>query len=92
MSEVRITLFGALRRAVGKEEVEVKASTLREALDRLVSRYGGQFKERVYDQTGKPRSFINIYINGKDIRFLKNLDTVLKNGDEISMIPAVSGG
>ena len=50
------------------------------------------FKERVCDETGKPKRFINIYVNGKDIRFLNGLETTLKHGDDITIIAAVGGG
>ena len=76
----------------GEKEVEVEASTLKEALRRLISKYGKDFRERIYDETGNPRRFINIYVNGKDIRFLNRLETTLNHGDNISIMPAVSGG
>jgi len=92
MGKVKVTFYGALAGATGEKEAEVEASTLKEALNRLTAKYGEHFKERVYDETGNPRRFINIYVNGKDVRFLNLLDTTLKHGDEVSIIPAVSGG
>lgn len=92
MGRVKVTFYGALARAVGEKETEVEASTLNDVLSRLTAKYGEHFKERIYDETGVLRRFVNIYVNGKDIRFLDNLNTTLKNGDEISIIPAVSGG
>ncbi len=92
MSVVKTVFYGALARATGEKEVEVEASTLREVLDRLVTKYGDEFRTKVFDAAGNPRRFINIYVNGKDIRFLSNLDTTLKQGDKVLLIPAVSGG
>lgn len=92
MGKVKITFYEALARATGEKEVEVEAPTLREALNRLTSKYGKHFKERIYDETGNLRRFINIYVNGRNVRFLDLLDTTLKNGDSVSVMPAVSGG
>ena len=49
-------------------------------------------KERIMDDTGKVRRFVNVYVNGDDIRFLNNVDTALKDGDNISIVPAIAGG
>jgi len=92
MGRVKITFYGALRRETGERETEVEASTLREALSRLTAKYGERFRERIYDETGNTRRFINIYVNGKDMRFLAHLDTTLKHEDEVLIIPAVGGG
>ena len=50
------------------------------------------FHERLYDERGEIRRFVNIYVAGEDIRFLKGLDTPLKEGEEVSIVPAVAGG
>jgi len=92
MGRVKVTFYGALARATGEKEAEVEASTLREALNRLTAKYGEHFKERVYDETGSLRKFINIYVNGRNVRFLDRLNTALKPGDDVSIMPAVSGG
>jgi molybdopterin synthase sulfur carrier subunit len=49
-------------------------------------------KERICDDAGKVRRFVNVYVNGEDIRFLSSLDTAVKDGDEISIVPAIAGG
>jgi len=92
MSKVKIVFYGALLRVTGEREVEVEASTLKEALGRLTAKYGDSFEERIFDTTGNPRRFINIYVNGKDVRFLNRLETTLKHEDKVLIIPAVSGG
>jgi len=76
----------------GTRSVEVEASTLSQVLESLSSTFGGVFRERLYDASGKPRRFINIYVNGRDHRFLKKLETELAANDTVSLIPAVSGG
>ena len=92
MGKVKVTFYGALARTTGDKEAEVGASTLRQALSKLAAKYGESFKERIYDEKGNPRRFVNIYVNGKDIRFLHRLDTTLNHGDNVSIMPAVSGG
>lgn len=81
-----------LRKLTNNEElVEVNATTIGEAITELQSRYPG-IKERLVDESGEVRRFVNVYVNEEDIRFLKNQDTPLKEGDEISIIPAIAGG
>jgi len=92
MVKVKVTLFGALAKTAGEKAVEIEASTLKDAIDRLIERYGEKFEDKIYDEKGKVRRFVNIYVNGKDIRFLNSLETQLNDGDNISIIPAVGGG
>ena len=91
MVEIYVSLTGALAQ-VAEKDTTVEADTLYQALNVLTERYGESFGTRLFDENGKPRRFINIYVNGRDYRFLKKLDTELTNNDEISLIPAVSGG
>ncbi|MDB4972444.1 MAG: molybdenum cofactor biosynthesis protein MoaD [Myxococcaceae bacterium] len=74
----------------GADEVAVAAGTVREALDNLEQKHPG-LKERLLDEKGV-RRFVNIYANEEDIRFLDNLDTQLKEGDSVSIVPAIAGG
>lgn len=76
----------------GEREVTLTASTLRDALNQLVTRYGDPFKERILDASGNPKRFLNFYVNGKNARFLKYLDTPLSEKDEVSVLPSVTGG
>jgi sulfur-carrier protein len=90
MAKVRIPT--PLRKLTNNEElVEVNAASVGAAIVELQSRYPG-IKERLVDDTGAIRRFVNVYVNEEDIRFLQNQDTPLKNGDEISIIPAIAGG
>jgi len=76
----------------GEKETEVSASTLREVIDRLVVKYGDVFKGRIFDSSGNPRKLLNFYVNGKNVRFLKQLETPLNKGDKVLILPTVSGG
>jgi molybdopterin synthase sulfur carrier subunit len=75
----------------GKNEVEIAGSTVAEIIDNLGSAHPG-IKERLYDEQGEVRRFINIYVNEEDIRFLTGKETPLKDGDQVSIIPAIAGG
>ena len=81
-----------LRKLTNNEElVEVNAATIGDAINELQSRYPG-IGERLVDEKGEVRRFVNVYVNEEDIRFLNNRETPLKDGDEISIIPAIAGG
>ena len=75
----------------GQDKVEVTESILSVMIDNLESEYPG-FKERLIDENGELRYFVNISLNGEDVRFLSGLSTDTKEGDEISIVPAVAGG
>jgi molybdopterin synthase sulfur carrier subunit len=89
---VNVELSGVLSQVSGEEHLEVSSFTIAEVLENLVIRFGDDFRYRLFDSAGKPRRFINIYVNGRDYRFLKRLDTELMAGDTVTIIPAVSGG
>ena len=74
----------------GKAEVECSAKNITELVDALENDYPG-IKERL-SEGGKVRRFINIYVNDEDIRFVNKEETVLKDGDSISIVPAIAGG
>ncbi|MDP2940292.1 MAG: MoaD/ThiS family protein [Candidatus Omnitrophota bacterium] len=74
-----------------KSEVQVEAKDIRELIEDLENNFPG-IKQRICDEKGVLRRFINIYVNEEDIRFLKKDKTPLKDGDEVSIIPAIAGG
>lgn len=74
----------------GKEEVECVPGTIMDIVTDLDKRFPG-IGERI-SEGGKIRRFVNIYVNEEDIRFLKAEDTTVKDGDEVSIIPAIAGG
>ena len=89
---VKVRVPGALRQLTrGAAVVEVDAADVSQALDALNQRYPG-FKERLYDDKGELRQFINIYRNDEDIRFGSGLHTPLSENDDLSIVPAVAGG
>ena len=75
----------------GKNEVEIAGNSVSEIIENLSSAHPG-IKERICDEQGEVRRFINIYVNEEDIRFLTGKETPLKDGDEMSIIPAIAGG
>jgi len=75
----------------GSESVEGGGATVGALVDDLEKRYPG-IRERICDDQGRVRRFVNLYVNGDDIRFLQQLDTQVKDGDEISIVPAIAGG
>jgi len=81
-----------LRKLTGDQEtVETNGTTVGAILDDLESQHPG-LKERICDESGQVRRFVNIYINEDDIRFLSDLTSEVKAGDEISIVPAIAGG
>jgi molybdopterin synthase sulfur carrier subunit len=75
----------------GLEEVTAQGKTVGELLVDLERQYPG-IKERLCDESGQVRRFVNIFQNDEDIRFLSNLETPIKDSDEISIVPAIAGG
>ena len=75
----------------GKKEVEIVGNSVAEIIENLSSAHPG-IKERICDEQGEVRRFINIFVNEEDIRFLTGKETPLKDGDEMSIIPAIAGG
>lgn len=89
---VRVRVPTPLRKFTqGSDEVDANGATVAAMFDDLEQNHPG-IKERIMDDGGKVRRFVNVYVNGDDIRFLKNVDTALKDGDNISIVPAIAGG
>ncbi len=74
-----------------KTSVEATGASLTELIGDLETNYPG-VKERILDESGQIRRFVNVYINGDDVRFAEGLQSPLKDGDEVSIVPAVAGG
>ncbi|MCX2817811.1 MoaD family protein [Haladaptatus sp. F3-133] len=89
MTDVRFS--SALESVTDERTTEVDAETVGEALDELAGKYGDEFEERLLDD-GELRRFVNLYVNGDDVRHGEGLDTEVDDDDEISILPAVSGG
>jgi len=75
----------------GADEVSIEATNIGDMIDNLEAAHAG-LKERLCDEKGEIRRFVNVYLNDEDVRFLKGRDTELKDGDEVSIVPAIAGG
>ncbi len=88
---ITVRIPTALRTLTGGEEaVTAEATNVRELVENLEANHAG-LKERLVDEKGM-RRFVNLYVGDEDIRFLEGLDTELKDGDEVSIVPAIAGG
>lgn len=90
--EVKVIIPTPLRAYAGKQEsVELQANTVAEALSGLTSKFG-DLKKHLYTEDGRLRSFVNVYVNDEDIRYLQKDQTQLREGDTISIVPSIAGG
>ena len=92
MTNITFTIPSVLNGGGGEKKIDVEAGTLSVAFTKISETMGDDFKRRVLNSDGTPRSLINIYINGKNAKFSSGLDTELKENDEIYILPAVAGG
>lgn len=89
---VKVRIPTPLRRLTnGREILEITAADLGQGIESMETQFPG-LKERLCDEEGEIRRFVNIYVNGEDVRFLQGLATSLEAGDEVSIVPAVAGG
>lgn len=92
MAKVEFVVPSVLNKGQGEKKVPLEASDLQDAFTKISDQMGDDFKRRVFDHNGKPRSLINIYVNGKNMRFSGGMTTMLKDGDSVYILPAVAGG
>lgn len=89
---VKVMIPTPLRQFAGKHEsVNLEAKTVAEALDSLTAQFG-ELKRHLYSDDGRLRSFVNVYVNDEDIRYLQKEKTALQQGDTISIVPSIAGG
>ena len=89
---VDVRIPAPLRRVTnGVDKVSVEGNSVASVIDALDAEFPG-IKGRLCDDSGQLRNFVNVYVNGEDVRFEDGLDTVTKAGDEVSIVPAVAGG
>ncbi|MFZ0333176.1 MAG: MoaD/ThiS family protein [Candidatus Acidiferrales bacterium] len=89
---VKVMIPTPLRQyAEKRESVDLEAKTVAEALSSLTSQFG-DLKKHLYSDDGKLRSFVNVYVNDEDIRYLQKEKTVVQQGDTISIVPSIAGG
>ena len=92
MANITFTIPSVLNAGSGEKKIDVEANKLQDAFEKISNTMGDDFKRRVLNDDGTPRSLINIYINGKNAKFSSGLETQLNDGDEVYILPAVAGG
>ena len=89
---VKVMIPTPLRAYAGKQEsIDLQAGTVGEALSALTTKFA-ELKKHLYSEDGRLRSFVNVYVNDEDIRYLQKDQTVVKEGDTISIVPSIAGG
>ena len=88
---IKVRIPTPLQKLTGQGEVQVQAGNIKDMIAQLEKNFPGM-KDRICDETGKVRRFVNVYLNEEDIRFLNQEETQIKDGDEISIVPAIAGG
>jgi molybdopterin synthase sulfur carrier subunit len=89
---VRVQIPTPMRQHTGgRAEVEAGGATVQAVLDDLGRQFPG-ISDRLFEKPGQLRRFVNVYLNDEDVRYLDGLDTAVKDGDELAVIPAVAGG
>jgi len=92
LPNITFTIPSVLNGGGGEKITNIDANTLNDAFVKISETMGDDFKRKVLNEDGTPRSLINIYINGKNAKFSSGLDTTLSDGDKVSILPAVAGG
>jgi adenylyltransferase/sulfurtransferase len=92
LTNITFIIPSVLNGGAGEKKTNLDANTLNDAFTKISETMGDDFKRKVLNDDGTPRSLINIYINGKNAKFSAGLDTTLSDGDEVSILPAVAGG
>jgi len=89
---VKVLIPTPLRQFTGKQaSIECSATTVGEALGSLTSTFA-ELRKHLYTEDGRIRSFVNVYLNDEDIRFLEKENTPTKDGDTVSIVPSIAGG
>lgn len=89
---VKVIIPTPLRQFAGKREsIDLEAKTVAEALGSLTSQFG-ELRKHLYSDDGRLRSFVNVYVNDEDIRYLQREKTAVQQGDTISIVPSIAGG
>ena len=92
MANITFTIPSVLNQGGGERKTAISSDSLTDAFVKISEIMGDDFKRRVLEGDGTPRSLINIYINGKNAKFSDGMETVLNDGDEVYILPAVAGG
>jgi molybdopterin-synthase adenylyltransferase len=92
VANITFTIPSVLNQSGGEKKIEISSDSLIDAFAKISDIMGDDFKRRVLEGDGTPRSLINIYINGKNAKFANGMETPLNDGDEVYILPAVAGG
>jgi len=92
LANITFVIPSVLNGGAGEKKTNLDVDTLNDAFAKISETMGDDFKRKVLNEDGTPRSLINIYINGKNAKFSSGLDTALSDGDDVSILPAVAGG
>ncbi len=92
LASIKFVIPSVLNKGGGEKKVDISCANLAEAFTKISEEMGDDFKRRVLNDDGTPKSLINIYINGKNTKFSGGMDANLKDGDEVNLLPAVAGG
>src|SRR5581483_7469241 len=93
MANVEFVIPSVLNKGMGEKKISLEARDLSDAFLKVSDILGDDFKRRIFDLNGKPRSLINIYVNGKNMRFRSDgMSALLNDGDSLYILPAVAGG
>jgi len=92
MTNITFTIPSVLNQGGGERKTDISTDSLIDAFAKISEIMGADFKRRVLEGDGTPRSLINIYINGKNAKFSDGINTILNDGDEVYILPAVAGG
>jgi adenylyltransferase/sulfurtransferase len=92
MANIVFTIPSVLNQSGGEKKTDISADSLADAFAKISEIMGDDFRRRVLEGDGTPRSLINIYINGKNAKFSNGMETTLNDGDEVYILPAVAGG
>ena len=92
MADIIFTIPSVLNQGSGEKKTEISANSLQDAFAKISEIMGNDFKRRILEGDGTPRSLINIYINGKNAKFSSGMETALNDGDDVYILPAVAGG
>ena len=92
MANIIFTIPSVLNQGGGEKKIDISVDSVSDAFTKVSESMGDDFKRRVLESDGTPRSLINVYINGKNAKFSGGMDTPLKDGDEVYILPAVAGG
>ena len=91
MANITFTIPSVLNQGSGEKKIPIEVDGLTEAFSKISENMGDEFKRRVLNEDGTPRSLINIYINGKNAKFSGGMETKLNDGDDVYILPAVAG-